>query len=98
MVAVVVMSIVVIEAAILLVIVTQDLICMVVLMVVGVRAAVPVAIYLLVIVPVVRLVPMALDVIGWLAIASGICGLSELKFGLFLLKIVDMFAVRDVTN
>jgi hypothetical protein len=98
-----VMNIVMVEAAMVLVmvmvlvIVTQVLVFMVVVMVVAVRAAVPVAIYLLVIVPVVRLVPMALDVVDWLAIASGICGLSELKFGLFFLQIVDKFAVGDVT-
>lgn len=98
-----VMNIVMVEAAMVLVMVmvlvkvTQVLVFMVVVMVVVVRAAVPVAIYLLVIVPVVRLVPMALDVAGWLAIASVICGLSELKFRLFLLEIVDKFAVGDVS-
>jgi len=91
-----VMNIVMVEAVMVLVMV-MVLVFMVVVMVVVVRAAVPVAIYLLVIVPVVRLVPMALDVAGWLAIASVICGLSELKFRLFLLEIVDKFAVGDVS-
>jgi len=72
-----------------------EVVVMKVVTIVAIMIAVLVAINVLIILLVVRLVPMALDVVGWLAMTSAVGGLSELEFRFLLSKTVCL-RINDV--